>query len=138
MLIYSILAAIAAVVAGIRIAVRAKKDHDTQSCQLDKAGRITNILLLVVYLCAAPGYMFLGMISEPVHEGVLGILGGLVSLVIASAPLFCGLGLGFSVAFRKKGKSKLSFVVQFAGLVGIGLAVGLYVICVGNLISTLN
>ena len=59
-------------------------------------------------------------------------------LSIASAALICGLGLGFSVALRKKGKSKLSFWVQFAGFVGIGLTVGLYCLLAGNLLRYLN
>ena len=40
--------------------------------------------------------------------------------------------------FRKKGKSKLSFAVQFAGFVGIGLTVGLYCLFAGNLLMSLN
>ena len=78
------------------------------------------------------------MISSPEHNGLLGILGWIVSIINASASLFCGLGLGFSVALRKKGKSKLSFAVQFAGIVGIGLAVGMYCLFAGNLLSPLN
>ena len=83
-------------------------------------------------------YLFLGMISEPAYDGILGLLGWIVAIVTASAALFCGLGLGFSVALRKKGKSKLSFAVQFAGLAGIGLTVLLYVIFAGNLLRSLN
>jgi uncharacterized protein YybS (DUF2232 family) len=52
--------------------------------------------------------------------------------------LFCGIGLGLSVAFRKQGKSKLSFAVQFAGVFGIGLTVLLYYIFTGNLLEYLN
>ena len=50
----------------------------------------------------------------------------------------CGLGLGFSVALRKKGKSKQSFAVQFAGVVGIGLSVLFYILFAGNLLQYLN
>ena len=115
-----------------------KKAEGVVYGKLDKAGRITNILLIVVYVCLAPLYMFLGMISYPDHNGILGLLGWIVSIINASAALFCGLGLGFSVALRKKGKSKLSFAVQFAGLVGIGLTVGMYCLFAGNLLSSLN
>jgi uncharacterized membrane-anchored protein YitT (DUF2179 family) len=62
---------------------------------LDKAGRITNILLIPVYLCLSPLYLFLGMIANPRYEGFLGVLGWIVSVVMASAALFCGVGLGF-------------------------------------------
>lgn len=78
------------------------------------------------------------MISRPACEGLLEILGWIVSIFIASTGLFCGLGLGFSVALRKKGKRKLSFVVQFAGVAGIGLSVELYCLLAGNLLKYLN
>lgn len=138
MTIYTIFVAIVAVAAGIVIAVRTKKaDHVTYT-DLDKAGRIINILMLFVYLRLAPAYLFLGMASEPAHDGILGILGWIVGIIIASASLPCGLGLGFSVALRKKGRSKLSFTVQFAGLAGIGLALALYAIFSGNLLISIN
>ena len=76
------------------------------------------------------------MASEPAHDGILGILGWIVGIIIASASLPCGLGL--SVALRKKGRSKLSFTVQFAGLAGIGLALALYAIFSGNLLISIN
>ena len=138
MFLYTVLEAVVAVVAGIIIAVCTKKSEDVTYGMLDKVGRVTNILLIVVYLCLSPLYLFFGIISTPAHNGFLGIVGWIVSIVIASATLFCGLGLGFSVALRKKGKSKLSFVVQFAGVVGIGLSVGMYCIFAGNLLKYLN
>ena len=66
------------------------------------------------------------------------LMGWIVSILIASAALFCSLSLGFSVALRKKGQSKKSFIVQFAGLAAIGLSVGLYCLLAGNLIRYLN
>ena len=138
MFLYTVIEAIVAVVAGIPLATCTKKAEAVVYGKLDKAGRITNILLIVGYVCLAPLYMFLGMISYPDHNGILGLLGWIVSIINASAALFCGLGLGFSVALRKKGKSKLSFAVQFAGLVGIGLTVGMYCLFAGNLLSSLN
>ena len=138
MFTYTIIEAIVGVVAGILLAVCTKKADSVVYGKLDKAGRIANILLIPVYACLSPLCMFLGMISTPAYEGFLGILGWIVSIIIASAALFCGLGLGFSVALRKKGKSKLSFAVQFAGVLGIGLSVGLYCILAGNLIRFLN
>ena len=106
--------------------------------KLDKAGRITNILLIPIYVCFSPVYLFLGMISRPAYSGFLGILGWIVSVLIASAALFCGLGLGLSAALRKRGQSKLSFAVQFLGLLGIGASVLLYSIFEGNLLEYLN
>ena len=78
------------------------------------------------------------MIASPRYQGFLGILGWIVAILMASAALFCGVGLGLSVAFRKKGRSKLSFAVQFAGVAGIGLTVLLYSLFSGNLLQSLN
>ena len=138
MFLYTVIEAIVAVVAGLIIAVCTKKADGVVYGKLDRAGRVTNILLVIVYLCFAPMYLFLGMISNPSHDGFLGLLGWIVAVVIASAALFCGLGLGFSVALRKKGKSRLSFAVQFAGILGIGLTVLLYIVFTGNLLRYLN
>ena len=138
MFLYTVIEAIVGLVAYILLAVCTKKADGVVYGKLDKAGRITNILLIPVYVCLSPLYLFFGMISSPRHEGFLGILGWIVSIIIASAALFCGLGLGCSVALRKKGKSKQSFIVQFAGLVAIGLSVGLYCLLAGNLIKYLN
>lgn len=138
MYLYTIIEAIVGIIACILLAVCTKKDESVVYGKLDKAGRITNILLIPVYVCLSPLYLFFGMISSPAYDGFLGILGWIVSVIIASATLFCGLGLGFSVALRKKGKSKQSFIVQFAGLVGIGLSVGLYCLLAGNLLKYLN
>lgn len=136
--VYTIAEAIAAIVAGILIAACTKKAEHVTYNKLDKAGRITNILLIPVYLYLAPLCLFIGLIAGPEYDGFLGLLGLIVSVLISSAALFCGLGLGFSVALRKKGKSKWSFAVQFAGLAGIGLTILLYGLFAGNLVSTLN
>ena len=138
MFLYTVLEAIIGVIAGLFLAIRTKKADGVVYGKLDKAGWITNVLLTILYIFLSPLYLFFGMISSPRHEGFLGILGWIVSIIIASAALFCGLGLGFSVSLRKKGQSKRSFVVQFAGLVAIGLSVGLYCLLAGNLIQYLN
>ena len=136
--LYTIIAAVIAAVIGIVVAVRTKKDECVTYTGLDKAGRITNLVLLLVYVCLSPMYLFIGMICTPAHDGYLGFVGYAVSVVIASASLFCFPGLGFSVALRKKGRSKLSFAVQFAGVVGIGLTILLYTVFAGNLLRSLN
>ena len=138
MFIYITMEAIVAVVAGILIAVCTKKSDGVIYSKLDKAGRITNMLLLLFYVGFSFFYLFLGAIARPRYDGFLGILGWIVSVIMASAALFCGVGLGLSVAFRKKGKSKLSFAVQFAGIGGIGLTVVLFFLFYGNLLKPLN
>ena len=138
MFLYTVLEAIVGIVAGLLLAIRTKKQEDVLYGPLDRAGRVTNILLICVYAFLSPLYLFIGMISTPHYQGFLGILGWIVSIISASAALFCGLGIGASVALRKKGKSRLSFAVQFAGVVGILLTLVLFCIFYGNLLSPLN
>lgn len=138
MFLYTSIMAAAGVIAGILIAVRTKKDENVTCTRLDKAGRITNILLLLLYICLAPLYMFLAMIARPRYDGILGILGWIIAIIMGFAPLSCGLGLGFSAALRKKGKSRLSFAVQFAGVLGIAVNLILFFIFYGNLLRPLN
>ena len=138
MYLYTVIEAMVGIIAGLVIAIGTKKADGVIYGKLDKAGMITNILLIIVYACLLPLCLFLGMISNPKYDGFLGILGWIVAVVIASAALFCGLGLGFSVALRKKGRRKLSFAVQFAGVGGIGLTLAFYFIFTGNLLKYLN
>ena len=138
MFLYTTIEAIVAVVAGILIAVCTKKADGVEYGKLDRAGRITNILLIPIYLCLLPLCLFLGAIANPHYDGFLGVLGWIVSIVMASAALLCGVGLGLSAAFRKKGRSKLSFIVQFAGIGGIALTLILFFVFYGNLLSPIN
>ena len=138
MFLYTSIVAAVSVIVGILLAVCTKKPEDITYTKLDKAGRITNVLLLLVYICLAPLYLFLAMIANPRYDGFMGILGWIVAIIMGSAALFCGLGLGFSVALSKKGKSKLSFAVQFAGVLGIAINLILFFLFYGNLLRPLN
>lgn len=138
MYLYTIIEAIVGVVAGIVLAVCTKKAEGVTYSKLDKAGRITNIILIPTYLCLSPLYLFLGMIASPRYDGFLGILGWIVAVISASAALPCGIGLGLSVLLRKKGKSKQSFAVQFAGMAGIALTLILFFVFYRNLLRPLN
>ena len=138
MFLYVVLAALGGVVAGVLLTVLTKKKETVTYGVLDKVGIATNIALTAAYTAFAPFYMFLGMICEPHKEGFLWFVGLIISLICGSAALFAGLGIGFSVSLRKKGRSVLSFVVQFAGVVAIVLTFAFYAIFVGNLLSPLN
>lgn len=138
MFLYTVIEAVVAVIALVYLSLRTKKPEDIVYSKLDKTGVVTNIILLAVYVCLSPLYLFLGMISTPKYDGFLGIIGWILSIIIASAALPCGIGLGLSVDWRKKGKSKQSFIVQFAGLAGIALCVLLYCIFAGNIIRYIN
>ena len=136
--LYTAIEAAVAVIAGILIAVCTKKAEGVTYGKLDRIGQVTNVLLLLVYVGFSFVYLFLGMIANPRYDGFLGLLGWIVSVIMASAALFCGIGLGLSVALRKKGRSKLSFVVQFLGAAGIGLTIMLFFLFYGNLLRPIN
>lgn len=105
MFLYTTIEAIVAIIAGILIAVCTKKADGVTYDKLDKIGRVTNILLLLLYVGFSYVYLFLGMVANPRYDGFLGILGWVVSIIMASAALFCGIGLGLSVAFCKKARA---------------------------------
>ena len=75
MFLYTIIEAVIGVIAGIVLAVCTKKADGVTYSKLDKIGRITNILLLLVYVGCSYVYLFLGMIARPHYDGFLGILG---------------------------------------------------------------
>ena len=138
MILYLIIEAAVGVIAGILLSLLSKQAQGVTYSKLDQAGHVTNILLIPTYVCLAPFYMFLGLIARPAYEGFLGIIGWIVAVVMASAALFCGVGLGLSVALRKQGRSKASFAVQFAGLAAILLTFALFFIFYGSLLLTVN
>lgn len=138
MTVYVILEAIIGIVVGLLLAIRTKKSENVVYGKLDKVGRITNIILACAYVGFAPVYLFLGLICYPAHQGFLGIIGWVISIISGSAALISCLGLGYSVALRKKGKSNLSFAVQFVGVVAIALTILFYCAFEGTLLVPLN
>lgn len=135
---YWFIEAIVGIIVGLLLALCTKKGKDVMYSRLDKAGIIVNVVLLAVYAFLSPFYIFIGSICRPAYEGFLGVVGGILSVIASSAAFLCAVGLGVSVALRKRGKSKLSFIVQFAGLVGIGLVLLLFFLFYGNLFKTIN
>jgi hypothetical protein len=69
----------------------------------------------------------------PEGEGIIGVLSWAVAFIGASGPALCGVGLGASVALRRKGKSELSFLVQFAGVIGVAITI-LFLIMFGDIL----
>ena len=138
MYIYAGIATIVAVLAGIMIAARTKKADGVVYGKLDKAGRITNILLIPVYAFLSLFFLALSLFLYPEYDGFLGILGWIVATIIASVPLYCGFALSTSVVLRKKGKSRQSFAVQFTGFAGAAISLLLFDVFYGNLLSSLN
>ena len=138
MYLYTAITAVIGLIAGILLAACTKKAEGVTYGKLDKAGRITNILLIPVYIVLSLIYIAISIFTSPDHEGFLGLLSWLVCIIIAIAPASCGIGLGFSASLRKKGRSKLSFAAQFAGVAGCALGIILFLVFYGNLLSSLN
>ena len=138
MFIYMLFCIIAGIVSFVLLATLPKKADGVVYNGLDNAGKITNIVFTVVFVLASPLYLFLGAISLPNQEGFLGVIGWIIAILNNSTALFCGLGLGLSAYFRKKGKSKLSFIIQFLGFVAIIFTVASYCLAVGKILQSLN
>ena len=138
MFIYTFLEALVGLALLFFLVIRTKKSEGLVYGKLDRAGRITNVLLGVGYALVSPGYLLLGAISEPACEGFLAVVGWIVAITIGSVALFCCLGLGLSVALRRSGKSKASFAVQFAGALSFALALLLYYFFAGDLLISIN
>ena len=138
MYVYAALEAIIGLIAGILLAACTKKVDGVVYGKLDKAGRITNILLIPLYIVLSLFCVILSLLTSPDYNGSLVFWGWIVWIIMVSTPLYCGLGLGFSVSLRKKGRSKLGFAVQFAGIVGCALSFLLFILFYGNLLSSLN
>ena len=75
MLLYITIEAIVAVVAGILIAVCTKKADGVVYGKLDKAGCITNIVLIPIYAFLSLFCIGIGIFSFPGYEGFLRVLG---------------------------------------------------------------
>ena len=134
MYFYCILVIFVGIIAGIIIAVCSKKEDGLVYGVLDKVGIVTNIFLIPAYAIASIFCVFLVMLSYfPEGEGILGILSWVVAFTGASGPALCGVGLGASVALRRKGKSRLSFWAQFAGVVGVAITI-LFLIMFGDIL----
>ena len=124
MYLYYALVAMVGIIAGIVIAASSKKAEGAVYGKLDKVGIVTNILLIPIYAIVTIFNFFIVMLGYfPEGEGILGVLSWIVAIIGATGPVLCGLGLGASVALRKKGKSKKSFWVQFAGVVGLSITI---------------
>ena len=131
---YFILVVIAGIIAGIIITMRSKKEEGLVYGMLDKIGIVTNILLIPVYAIAVIFCFFIVMLGYfPEGEGILGVLSWVVAFIGASGPALCGVGLGVSVALRRKGKSGLSFGAQFAGVIGVAVTI-LFLIIFGEIL----
>ena len=138
MYIYVAASVLASIIAGIIIAACSKRVAGVTYNTLDNVGVITNFALIPTYILGSPLCMFLASLFCPAYEGFWGIIGWIVSFIGASGPALCALGLGWSVSLRRKGKSKASFCIQFAGVAGLLLTLAIFFLFYGNLLDTLN
>lgn len=138
-MIISIFVTFIGLAVGILLALKTRRTAGLPySSQIDTTSQVMNIVMLVVYIMATPMMWFLALVCEAYQEGFLGALGWAVAAVIWIAPAAFGLGLGASVALRKRGKSVAGFVIQFAGVGAIALSFLLYAVFVGSLLTPLN
>lgn len=136
--IYVFIEAIIGIIAGVLFATRTKKAEGVTYSKLDRVGAVINSVFFPLYVFALPFCLTIGWLSHPNHDGILGVLGWMVSFFTSSAPLFCGLSLGISVALRKRGKGKLGFAIQFVGAIAIILTFVLFFSLYGNLLAPLK
>ena len=138
MAIYIIFSSLAAIALSIFWIVRTQRPEGAKYAVSDKVGFILNAVLLNVYLIFFAPVMFITLLCVPMHDGFLGVIGWIIAFVIGSTSAVSFLGLGASVALRKEGKSKLSFLVQFAGIVLMVLSFIVFALCYGRLFEFLN
>ena len=106
-----------------------RKDKEYEYSLLDKSGIILNIvLILMVYppLCVVGALFGIDRFAtEPFRiflEGAAIVMGSLM-------PAVCVAGVGASVILRRKEKTGLSFLLQFAGAFWFGITMLFAVLC---------
>ena len=88
--------------------------------------RISNILLSILYI---PGGWYFGFLGIMLFSlGISDIFSFLMSLLILFTPVFCVLGIVFSVHLRKKKAFAASFKIQFIPFVALGAALFFYIL----------
>ena len=139
MYLYFALMTIVGLVAGIIIAARSKKTEGVVYGLLDKIGIATNIILIPIYGIITAFFFFLAMLGmNPESGGFISIISWIMSIICNSSPALCGLGLGASVAWRKKGKSVRSFWAQFAGIAGFAVVMLIFIFFGDFVFDSLN
>ena len=81
---------------------------------------VLSIVLTILYIPISLFSFLLGMLSEVVMDTANHIIAGLIdfsSCVAMLVPMFCFIGIIFSIRCRKKGYIAWSFVLQFLPLV---------------------
>lgn len=138
-LLIAAIALLVGIAIGLVLTFATKKKADLVPTTLDKVTKITNIVMIPVYLYAAYFSLALAMFTVPEHDGgALFVIDLIVCALVWIAPVCIGSGLGLSVALRKKGKSLASFVLQFAGLASTSASAIIYIVGVDRFISSIN
>ena len=130
---------IAGAILGIVLAIVVKKKDGVGRTAFDIVAVITNVAMIVAYLYLSTLAIGLAMFSEPKAEGLLCIVGYIVTSIISVTPFFFGAGLGLSVVLRRRGRRVAGFIAQFAGVAAVALEVLLYIVGVStSLLMSLN
>lgn len=117
---------------------KSTEKHSPVKCPPSKLGTatvITNILLCLLYVPLSIMGLFGAMLADnpPDHILARGLLFAAIMLSVY-IPAFCVASIALSVIFRKKGKTLLSFFIQFAPLLIFTLVFVLLLI--SNIIAT--
>lgn len=104
------------------IALLIKRKDGVIYTALDKRGKDMNIILSIIYIPMSFMAIFtMFFFDDPSVKGLsYSILTTAVSIGFLT-PIISIIGIFLSIVLRKRGKSVLSFKVQFAGLISFGL-----------------
>ena len=90
----------------------------------ERVGYVLSIVLAILYVPVSLFSFLLGMLSEVVMDSTNQVILGLIhylSCVAMLVPIYCFVGILFSIRCRKKGYIVWSFVLQFLPLIIFGV-----------------
>lgn len=137
---YSFIALPIAIVIGLGMVILTKRNKKLKLNSLDKVGIFTNIILIPIYFLMSSFAAVLAMAEIPIPEGLSlpYIVGEILLFFIACTPIVCGFSLGLAVRFRRFGRSKQSFLIQFFGATWFAVANLIYEIAYASGLFVVN
>lgn len=113
----------AGVIAGALTALLSRRKEGVVPGRTDRISAAAGILLVPVYTVLSMVMVFMASLAKPSGSAAWAPFAvRVLSLLIASAPVFCGVFLGLSAAYRKKGRSRAALLIQFAGFASLALS----------------
>ena len=93
---------------------KVRKPKDQKPSLLDTSGIILNLVLVMIYPALTVAAALLGIDRFATVQPYIFLEGAAIAMG-RLMPAICVAGIGASVVLRRKGKSGLSFLVQFSG-----------------------